>query len=104
MTGLYFKAQPPLPIEACMELHDVLAVLILVASIIAAALKFGLAIRKRTERAVYAIIGVFLLYFAGFYTYLLLCDPPITDVTATLGRAGILLIVVGLIMQAIVRW
>jgi hypothetical protein len=87
-----------------MEFHELLAVLILIASLVGATMKIIMAIRKKAERAVYAIISAFLLYFAGFYFYIIVYDPQINDVTATFGRAGILLLIIGLIMQAIVRW
>jgi hypothetical protein len=87
-----------------MEFHEVLAVLILIASLVAAGMKIRLAIVKKVERVVYAMISAFLLYFAGFYLYIITFDPPITKISATYGRVGILLLIVGLIMQAILNW
>jgi hypothetical protein len=83
-----------------MTTYDLLTVINILASGGATLLLIVLAIRRR-HKFVYSLVALFTAYMFVFYSYILICDPVISVVTAGVGRAGILLLLAGICMLAI---
>jgi hypothetical protein len=85
---------------------DILTAISLFFAAAAFIITVAVAIRIKTLRRVFGLISAFCLYMTGLYSYILISDPDITANTAALGRAGVTLLLAGIIMLTLLidRW